>query len=280
MKYKEIIITPKYAKAMLDKHEEVLQNSTLPPNRRYEPKRAQFYASQMKNGDWQNNGEDMHIAKSGRILNGQHRLHAIIMSGVSLKMGIKYDIDDSVFIYDRGRMRSSSDTLTMKGIDKEITGNFYVSIVRLHYYYQKGLMYVSDADIERFICKHDKTFKEIRSLMIGKNSTNKGTRINMKNAVILTAVMYALEAGIDFETINSFCEVLYTGIPQNLDQNAALVLRNDIMGGALKSAGGIKRSDHIPAVEKAIYDFVNHYQRKVSYKNCHERIYSKVFKED
>ena len=280
MKWKEVLMTPEEAQAILDKSKRVEEKLGLPPNRRFEPKRANNYAKQISLGDWQYNGEDIHIAKSGRLLNGQHRLAAIVISGKATKIGIKYDVDDSVSIYDRGRTRSTSDTLTMEGLPKEVTGQLYVGIVRLHNSYTKTDTYISDAEIERFILCHEDTFKQIHKLIKGKNSTAGGTRVNLKNTIILTGIMYAIEAGVSYEELDLFCEVLYTGIPKSLNQNAALVLRNDILSDAFKSAGGNSRKYKVAMVEKAIYDFVNGYPRKVSYKNTTERIYSNLFKED
>lgn len=280
MRWEEVLMTPEKAKAILDNSKRVEEKLGLPPNRRYEPKRASNYAKQIALGDWQYNGEDIHIAKSGRLLNGQHRLMAIIMSGKSVKIGIKSDVEDSVSIYDRGRTRSTSDTLTMEGLPKEITGNLYCGIVRLHRSYMSTDTYISDAEIERFILKHEDTFKQIHKLLKGKNSTAGGTRVNLKNTIILTGIMYAIEAGVDYEELNSFCEVLYTGIPKTLNQNAALVLRNDILSDAFKTAGGNSRKYKVAMVEKAIYDFVNSYPRKISYRNTTERIYSNLFKEE
>lgn len=281
MKWQEVVITPEMAQEILDKSKEVETRLNLTPNRRYEPKRAADYAKQMKAGDFQNNnGEDIHIAKSGRLLNGQHRLSAIIIAGIPMKYGIKSDIDDSVSIYDRGRSRSASDILTMKGLPKEIVGNAYIGVVRLHYSYMHNDTYVSDSEIERFIKNHEDTFWQLHKLVKGRNSTYKGIRVNIQHTVILVGIMYALEAGVEYETIDAFCEVLHTGIPQNLNQKAALVLRNDIMSDDFKTAGGNSRKGKVPMIEKAIYDFASGYQRKVSYRNVTERIYSNLFKED
>lgn len=281
MKWEWVLITPEMAKSILEKSKKVEEELGFPPNRRYEVKRATEYAKQIMRGDFQNeNGEDIQISKAGRVLNGQHRLGAIIITGKPMEYGIKSDIDDSMTIYDRGRNRSTSDTLTMTGLPKEIVSKTFVSIVRLHYHYIHGNMYVSDFEVERFIKKHEETFTQIHRLLSGRTSTRKGTRVNLKNTIILIGIMYALEAGVNFDVIDSFCEVLYTGIPKSLNQQAALVLRNDILSGAFKSTGGCGRKEKIPMVEKAIYDFVSGYQRKVTYKNTTERIYSNLFKEE
>lgn len=280
MKWEWVLITPEMAQSILENSKKVEEQLGLPPNRRYEPKRAENYAKQMAKGDFQNrNGEDIQISKSGRLLNGQHRLQAIIMTGKAMEYGIKSEIDDTMTIYDRGRARSVSDTLIMKGLPKEIAGNTYVGMVKLHYCYMHSATHVSDSDIERFIIKHEDTLRQVHKLLSGRTSTRKKTRVSLKNASILLGIMYALEAGVDYDMMDTFCEVLYTGLPKSLNQQAALILRNDILSDSLKSAGGQSRKNRLPMVEKAIYDFVSGYQRKVTYKNTTERIYSNMFEE-
>lgn len=49
---------------------------------------------QMSAGRWQENGETIIVGKSGNLLDGQHRLQAVIRSGVSIMAIIVFGVDD------------------------------------------------------------------------------------------------------------------------------------------------------------------------------------------
>lgn len=271
MRYEEILITPSMASSFLE------NNNT---NRRYEPKRAAAYAKDMMNGKWELNGEDIEISKSGELKNGQHRLNAIIISNIPVKMGVKFDVPDEVTIYDRGRSRSTADIFAMRGMDYEISCQAIISMTRLHFVYAHSINNISDNDVYDFIKKYENSIRTVYSLMSNKQSTKQGTRVNCKNAILLLGVFYAVEAGVDASILDDFLRVVNTGLPDSLDQSAALILRNDIISGAFKLPGTQSKKTGVTMVEKAIYDFVNHYQRKKSYKGTVDRVYYNLFKED
>lgn len=76
-----MVITPEIANEML-KHNFV--------NRKINKERVHVYAHDMKNGNWGGviDGLSLQFDKEENLLNGQHRLRAIIESGVSLEMFI------------------------------------------------------------------------------------------------------------------------------------------------------------------------------------------------
>ena len=65
-------IGPAEAMSMLEKNID---------NRKIKPHIVLNYAKQMQNGLWRENGETLLMTKSGKLLNGQHRLSAIVTAG-------------------------------------------------------------------------------------------------------------------------------------------------------------------------------------------------------
>lgn len=63
-------------------------------------------------GTWYYNGETIKFNKLGQLFDGQHRLEAIVRSGVTTFMMVAYDLDDTLVDYNR--TRSASDILTIK----------------------------------------------------------------------------------------------------------------------------------------------------------------------
>jgi hypothetical protein len=109
MKFSQELITPERAKDLLEMN---VQNRVpkLPVVKRY--------AEEMKNGKWkEGTAECIKIAKSGRILDGQQRLMAIIQAKVSINLVLATELDEDIFdVLDTGTKRSAVDTFSSKGI--------------------------------------------------------------------------------------------------------------------------------------------------------------------
>lgn len=85
-------------------------------NRNLRPARVQVLAAAIQRGEWELNGETIKIAEDGTLLDGQHRLQAVVESGVSIRTvvvrGLPLEIQDTV---DTGRRRRLADVLALEG---------------------------------------------------------------------------------------------------------------------------------------------------------------------
>lgn len=103
-----VLVTPKLAQEWLAKNE---------GNRPLRPPVVQLYATDMAAGKWQMNGETIKLAVSGRVLDGQHRLQAIVKTGVSVQMLVVFDLpEDSFQTIDTGMRRSMAHILGFSGV--------------------------------------------------------------------------------------------------------------------------------------------------------------------
>jgi hypothetical protein len=109
MKIERQLITPTIAREILER------NVT---NRPIREAHVTHLAKQMKEGDWKcDTGELIQIGKSGSLLNGQHRLNALIRANVSLFFHLATEVNDDVFdVLDTGSTRSASDVLSISGV--------------------------------------------------------------------------------------------------------------------------------------------------------------------
>ncbi len=109
MNFRTVEITPSIANELLAKNTS---------NRKLTDRIVNFYAKQMLDGSWKSNtGEAIKIAKSGRLLDGQHRLAAISKSGISINLTLAYDLEEDIFsVLDSGKKRTAGDILTISGI--------------------------------------------------------------------------------------------------------------------------------------------------------------------
>lgn len=74
------------------------------------------YAGAMKRGEWRLNGEAIKFDHEGNLLDGQHRLWAVLESGTTIESLVVRGLDPEVQeTQDRGIKRSLSDALKLRG---------------------------------------------------------------------------------------------------------------------------------------------------------------------
>jgi hypothetical protein len=107
LKFEVRMITPEYAEALL---------GTMGNNRPISQPKVRQYANAMARGKWQLNGEAIIVSNTGKLLDGQHRLMAIVEFGKPVQMIICTGAhDDSFETINTGRVRSNGDIVGMAG---------------------------------------------------------------------------------------------------------------------------------------------------------------------
>ena len=92
-------ITPELAGVYLSRNAE--------GQRRINPNRVADYAADMKKGLWVANGEAVIFDDAGRLIDGQHRLSAIVRAGVPVEMLVVRGVESKSFqTIDQGCMRT------------------------------------------------------------------------------------------------------------------------------------------------------------------------------
>ena len=85
-------------------------------NRRISRERVHQYAEAMKRCEWRNNGESIKFDSRGRLLDGQHRLSAIVEAGIDIPLLVVRGVDDDSFpTIDTGTKRTLGQTLLLEG---------------------------------------------------------------------------------------------------------------------------------------------------------------------
>ena len=109
MKIEKVFVSPEFAKSLL------LKNLK---NRRMTESVARRYADEIRNGRWKEDTyEPIKISESGIILDGQHRLSAVVKAGIGVHFHIATGLKDEVFdVIDTGKKRTGGDTLSSLGV--------------------------------------------------------------------------------------------------------------------------------------------------------------------
>lgn len=105
---KVVTMTPEMAERYLSKN-------TI--NRPFNEKYALALSRQMAAGAWKLNMETIKVASDGTLVDGQHRLNAVITAGVPVEMAVAYGVPKETFdTIDTGRRRSGADVLSLRGV--------------------------------------------------------------------------------------------------------------------------------------------------------------------
>jgi hypothetical protein len=89
-------------------------------NRWLDPATVFYYADQMARNDWKATGQGILVDKNGRLIDAQHRLYAVVISGATIKSFVVTDIEpeEDLFAYiDNAKARSPAAALQTAGFN-------------------------------------------------------------------------------------------------------------------------------------------------------------------
>ena len=108
MKVKIETITPELAKRILEKN--------YKKQRSVRKSHCTYLAKEMREGRWRVNGETIVFSEKGTLINGQHRINAVVQSGVACDFLVVRDIPEDYFnTMDKVAPRNGADALTIAG---------------------------------------------------------------------------------------------------------------------------------------------------------------------
>ncbi|MDG1949854.1 MAG: hypothetical protein P8J32_03480, partial [bacterium] len=85
-------------------------------NRKVSKQNLDFLANQMRDGKWKFNGDTIVFDENGNLLDGQHRLEAVVLSKREVETNVTFGIDRETFhTIDTGKVRNSADVLSTQG---------------------------------------------------------------------------------------------------------------------------------------------------------------------
>jgi len=220
--YAEIVtVTPEMARKMLEKNE---------GNRPKKKSVVARYAAIMLAGNWSLSPDGLIFGRDGRLLQGQHRLSAVIIADVPVDFVVWRDVDDTVFrVLDRGAIRSASDAL---GIDRKLAevGVFVVRTITS----EKARPLDEDVMI---VAEAMRDYHEF--LLDGSNAN----RPIVSAAPFRTAACARMMAGYDRQYVKSVFDGLIHGDIASLPRIAQSVIASIAAGRFVSAGGGAKQTE-------------------------------------
>lgn len=104
------LVTPEWAAGVLDKH-----NTR---NRRLSERTVKRLIEIIAGGRWECNGEPIVFDVAGRLVDGQHRLEAVVAAAVAVPVLVVTGVPEGAFAtLDQGKLRSRADVLSVPTTD-------------------------------------------------------------------------------------------------------------------------------------------------------------------
>lgn len=242
------VITPLMAKEWLKKN---ISNYRL-----INSHAVKAYAADMKAGKWVANGESIVFCKSGRLLNGQHRLSAIVKANVSVKSYVIFDVEDDVVDFDSGYLRSSNQRLRARGIQ---ASNLGIAISRIVYNGGVRNGKSPHAIIEDYYANNYDSIKATESIISALG--------NIGRKAACGAVVYCMLKSNEMpeNEMRDFFKVLNSGNSAESEREAspALVLRRQLE--KMTDGCSASQSKRLEFTIKALNDFHSQHTRKRDY---------------
>jgi hypothetical protein len=199
-------VGPKRARALL---------ATMKTNRKVTRTVVIDYARQMREGMWRSTSQGLIIDWDGHLMNGQHRLLAVIESGVTIEVDITYGEDpDNFMVLDKHRKRDLSDALSIAGIEyPNETSRLYR--VYLDLIQTKDDRYIAFGARTRWGWKPERAIewaKENRARLVHVIHVCKGPQAKkvLRPPAVMMALYYRLHE-IDEEQADAFFKQLVDG---------------------------------------------------------------------
>lgn len=202
MKSEIIDVTPVFAARLLER------NST---NRNMRKRKVEQYVRDMLAGRFVTTHQGVAIYENGSLADGQHRLQAIVNSGVTCKMVVTTDVpydDNHIMAIDSGVSRSVTDSSKITGT--KVTSRQRSIAAWLEWPASNAKKTLSHGEIVELCDKYDKEICLIQRLFT-KN------RMGVSITAVFTAFIDAWKDGVSEDRLKSYADFLYSGSSRSGD---------------------------------------------------------------
>ena len=231
-----ITVTPELAHRFL---------ATSAGNRRISRLRVQTYAAQMREpGKWKI-GPELQFNVLGELVDGHHRLNAVILCGMPVQFRIATGIPaDSISAIDLGQSRTYEQVSKMRGVGFTRRHFAIARFVKYGVTTQKGSSYLSYSDAEQAVLDYE-------------TAVNFAVMAGQKRRYVTATVLAVIARAFytqDHDRLVKFVEILASGLTDSEEDWAAVRLRNWIID-ADSLGHSIPKSELYHRAETAVKHF-------------------------
>jgi len=257
MESKVVMITPDMAREMLEHN--------MKNNRRMNRETIMRYARIMKAGGWNLTHQGIAFDDKGELIDGQHRLNAIVQANVPVEMMVTYGVEHhegEAFTIDAGRRRTIMNIMQISGIDDAVYRNTSTYITSYLRWKPIGGRKAEAAEVIAYIDRHYDDVAELYKLTRKDLENGQKKRIP---SLVGAALLAAIFRGENQDALEKFCQVYkFNDVSgcENYNPRHALNVR-DYVRDHRDSLETLNR------IESAIYSFANNRSALKVRDNCY-----------
>lgn len=240
MKTELIDVSPSLAKTWLEKNTR---------NRNVSQLLVDAYARDMAMGRWSLTHQGIAFYEDGTVADGQHRLYGVIKSECTIPFLVTFGIEkESGADIDMHKARKAIDAIKIGGLADWINKS-EAAIIN----------YLYGGDIGRKLTAHTIVEKgePLKEHILFTVAAMSQKIRSITSAAIMSAIVKASYNGVDKERLYEFCDCLQKGIPNSLDDVAAIRLREYLLHCSTNSHNRAGRREQHLKCQRAIKAFVN-----------------------
>ena len=192
-------VTPEMAREWLE--------NNIENNRRIRPSIVWKYALDMKNGNWGLNTDAIAFNADGRLINGQHRLSAVVRANIPVTMLVMFDspiTQVELMNIDRGAGRTVADSMEVAGFTEDVF-QCSISTARAYLTCKIGTKNPSHQSIMKHIVDNKDTYAKLLDITKMKRKGRSGMR-----SIVAAGLLSAYLSGEDFDALTKFAQVYLT----------------------------------------------------------------------
>lgn len=190
--------------------------------------KVEVYARQMLAGDWRYTRVPVIFSDEGRVIDGQHRLHAVIEAGAPIESDVAFGAPDEAFAFiDIGKTRTAGDIFAINGV----TNSAAISaITKWVFMYDAGYRNTSHRD--------SPTHAELYDYLVGHPEIELGRLVFgrfQKNRLATPSIMagcYVVAARKSKRQADEFFQIASEGFGAETRYHPALVLHGAFVRSA------------------------------------------------
>ena len=191
----------------------VMLEHNIERNRTHRDKITKLYSRQMAEGKWEHTGEAIIFSRSGRLIDGQHRLRACVLAKTSFKTDVRFGMAEAAYDnIDTGKMRSAGDIFKNHGYENweriATASRFVAAYFDFGWKGKSGGFWGTAKELQEYIADHHPKLTD--SLKVYEQSR----KYNLPAPGAITAMHYVCKKR-SIQTADIFFSKLTTGL--NID---------------------------------------------------------------
>lgn len=222
--------------------------------RRIKARKIEAFTRDMMAGKWKLTHQGIAFDEDGGLADGQNRLHAVVKSGVAVRMYVFRGLGrDAIQQVDTGKSRTIADALKVGGARQ--AGEVHVAIAQMMMAaHGWGAKTPTASEVQDFMDAHPAIDFGV-DVFSGRSAKRGITSAPVRAAIVAACENHPTRC----DDLRRFCRILYDGIPDDRDRDLAAVKLRDVLQlyGIGQNAGKAARVELYRRSQRAIKAFLD-----------------------